>query len=1405
MPEGIYLTKLMKRIFTIKFRNICILISLFLLIGIGNISAQQPAISFSNIGVRNGMTSNWVVSLCRDSDGFMWIGTNRGLNRFDGYNITTFEHNAKDTTSLSNNYVLSIAEDKDSNLWIGTTFGMNIREHNSQSFRQVSLFKYNAFRCNDVNNINSIFVNRSGVVYIGTHEGFFTYKNGKYLHHLVDSTRFDAPVNNVLSFTEDQNEDLWLGTFTRDLVHYSPKSGSVEHIPLPLLFEGKYVNGLQKLCIDSDHLLWIGSQAGLYVYDLNKRAWQNEINQSLYKQIGNKVITGIQEDQDGIVWITTDGAGVYLYNKRDRSATNLIFKGLDSKSISTNGLYCLLIDQNNIVWVGTYKQGLDFHNRSSKKFRLFRNEPENQNSLSSSDVDCCMEDSDGKIWIGTNGGGINILDKKTQKFSYLNVSNTGKNGLSSDICVSMFEDHQKNVWIGTYFGGLNKYNPSTGAFTVFKHHVNDTTSLSDDRIWSIIEDDTNKLWVGTLGGGLNSFDPKTGRFKRYTNEKNGLPGNYIYHLSLDHNKRLWVCTTDGLAFYNSIKDRFETYFNKKSNTGPTEFGILVSFIEDSRGWYWLGSNTGLIKFNPNSHTALRFDNKSGLMSNSVNRILEDNQGSLWVSSSSGISKVSFTNIENDSTFVTNFTHFDETDGLQGREFSETASLKTKSGELLFGGVNGLNIFWPEEIKMDRSIPKLIFTNLRIFNTIIAPGQEVNNRVILTKPISHTDEIILKHSENLFSLEFAALTYLNPGKNKYRYQLEGFDENWFETDGTANFATFTNLNNGDYVLHLKGSNADGTWNEEGISLKIKVLPPFWKTWYALLGYILILVALLWTLRYMILFRERLKVELQIERSEAKRLHELDMLKLKFFTNVSHEFRTPLTLILSPVEWLLPRFKGLPEEKYLNHIYQNSRKLLNMINQLLDFRKMEAQSLTYKPAKADIVEFIKATVSSFNDLSENKNIELRQITDLTEFHMSFDPDKLEKIIFNLLSNAFKFTPISGLVIVQLALEELPVDGENRKGTYFVIKVKDNGSGIHPDSLDKIFTRFYQDENSKTVVANGTGIGLSLIKEYVGLHGGNITVESALNIGTCFSVFLPVDEAADLQNQVLFHDQLYETKFKTVDLPDQPKLKKSPKPNQLAVLIVEDNDDLRIYLKENLEDQYEILQAESGRQALSILEKRIPDLILSDIMMPGMDGIELCKIVKADKITCHIPFVFLTAKISEQQKLEGLETGADDYIVKPFNFEILKMKIRNLIQLKLNIREVFKTKMLIEPKDISITTLDEKFMTKALDIIEKHIGDVNFSVEEFSRHVGVSRMQLYNKIVSLTGSTPLEFIRIMRLKRAAQLLSKSQMNVSEVAYQVGFNDPKYFAMQFKKEFKVLPSKYRINQGDNSDFLDP
>ena len=1354
------------------------------------IYAQNSTVNFLNIGVKNGMTSNWVTALCRDSEGLMWIGTNLGLNSFDGYNITMFERKLGDTTSLSNGLIWCIAEDKKQNLWVGTTNGLNIKKPGATTFKQVSLFDYNAFGCNDINNINEIYVAKNGEVFIGTHQGFFIYADGHFHHHLIDSSRFDADLNNIFSFAGDLNGNIWMGTFSRELVCYEKNTGEFDFIPLPGLFEGKYVSGLQKLFIDSDNLLWIGSQSGMYVYDLQKREWHSQLNQLFFDRVGKKIITGIQEDHEGSIWISTDGAGIFIYKKKDREILNLVHRQDESGSISTNGIYCLRIDEDDIVWVGTYKKGLDFYKRSLKKFRLIRNHPDEENTLSSNDINCCTEDFRGNIWIGTNSSGISIFNRDTGLFKKITVANSGANGLSSDIVVSLFEDHQKNMWIGTYFGGLNKYNPRTGKFTVYKHNIDDTTSISDDRIWSISEDANNNLWVGTLGGGLNMFDTEKEAFIRYNEENSGLIGNYVNYISSDRRKRLWICTSDGLSIYNIFKNEFETYINKNPAGGTSEFGPVVSCYEDSRGWHWLCSNNGLIKFDPVAHTSVLIDKKSGLLSNATKRILEDEQGNLWVSSSSGITKISFTDIINDTTFTVNFMHFDETNGLQGHEFSETASLKTRDGEMLFAGVNGLNIFNPNEIKTDRTIPKLIFTNLRIFNSVISPGEEFGNRVILDKPINYIDEIVLKYSENLFSIEFAALTYLFPEKNKYRYQLEGFDENWFETDGKTNFATFTNLNNGDYTLHVKGSNADGTWNEQGISIKIKVLPPFWKSWYAILIYVLLISLLLFLLRYMILFRGRLKIELNMERAEAKRVHELDMLKLKFFTNISHELRTPLTLILSPTENLLVRFKNLPEEKYIQHIYKNSKKLLTLINQLLDFRKMEDQGLSYNPSWGNIVDFISGVVASFNDLSENKNIELRLVTELREFNMMFDKDKLEKILYNLLSNAFKYTQVSGVVSVQIGLEDVHSEGANYKKSNLLMKVKDNGIGIHPDEIDKIFNRFYQGGNPNFSETVGSGIGLALTKEYVHLHGGAISVDSAQNIGTCFTVRLPVVGNSSTPDNI-FYGKTKETRFNTPpkELNSKEKTTNSDKP---VVFIVEDNQDLRNYLKENLEERYEIIEAANGKHALVLLEDKLPDLILSDIMMPVMDGVEFCEKVKNNKITSHIPFIFLTAKTSEQQKLEGLKTGADDYIAKPFNLDIVKTKIQNLVQLRQNIREVFRTKIQIEPKDISITSLDEKFMAKALDIVEKEMGNPEFTVAGFSKFMGISRMQLYNKIVALTGSTPLEFIRILRLKRAAQLLTKGQLNVSEVAYKVGFNDPKYFSIQFKKEFHVPPSKY-------------
>lgn len=1354
-----------------------------------DVAARHTNLVFSNAGTEQKLSSSWVTALCRDRQGYMWVGTNRGLNRFDGYYMSHFTAVPGDSLSLTNNHITAIAEDPDSNLWIGTSYGVNIKPPGSHLFRQVSLFDHNAFNCNDVNNINDIFVSGTGKVYLGTHQGFFTYHNGVFRHFLIDSLRTDADVNNVFCFAEDTGGSIWMGTNTFDLIRLDP-GGWYERIGLPALFEGKYVQGLQKMLVDSDQRLWIGSQSGMYVYDIRRGQWDDEMNRFLSQWTGNTIITGIAEENSQTIWITTDGAGLFLYDKQEGSMTRVVSGGSNRNGISSDGLFCLHIDYDQIVWIGTFRHGLDFYRKSSKGFRLIHDDPNSPEGLRTSDVNCFMEDAAGILWIGTNGGGVNIYDRESGKFRYLTEENSG---LSSNVIVSLCQDHMGHIWIGTYFGGLNRFDPATGRITVYKHDTRNPESLSDDRIWSITEDAAHNLWIGTLGGGVNRFDPRTGKFERFQAGNSGIAGNYVNHVTTDRQQNIWVATTDGLSIispgWRTVTGKTDTWMSTASEPEYSNFGKIISTYHDSRGWSWLCTSNGLIRFNPVTGSQVMMGRISPLLSDAAHRVLEDGEGNLWMSGAGGLARISLTTIKNETEFGVDVFRFDETDGLQGREFSETAALKLKSGEMVFGGVNGLNIFNPAEIDIDHDAPRLIFTHLRIFNKLVNPGEPFNNRVILQKPVSQTSRIVLRHSENLFTIEFAALTFINTSKNKYKYKLEGFDDTWFETDGDANFATFTNLNNGSYVLRVTGSNADGVWNEEGISMEIRVLPPFWKSWYAILLYVVLLSSLLFALRYLILSRERMKVELEKERDEAQRVHELDMAKLKFITNISHELRTPLSLILSPVESLLPRFRNLPEEKYLQHIWQNTRKLINMINRMLDFRKMESQGLSYNPTWGNIVEFISDTIASFYDLSENKQIELRQITDLREFYMMFDREKMEGILFNLLSNAFKFTPISGLVVVQVSLEESVVEKEV-PGTWLTIRVKDNGIGIPSEELDKIFTRFYQVDRTDDNESRGSGIGLSLAKEYALLHGGRITVESARNIGTCFTVYLPVEmEGEGGPREVT--DYMKETRIssrkETRKAAEAMANRKRP-----LVLVVEDNESLRQYVSENLEDQYEVAGAEHGKSALNEITRRMPDLIVCDIMMPVMDGIEFCKIVKGDKLTSHIPFIFLTAKASDQHKLEGLKTGADDYMEKPFNLEILKTKIRNLLMLKARIREVFRSKINIEPKDIGITSLDEKFMSKALDVVESHMDDVHFSVEAFSREMGMSRMQLYNKIFALTGVPPLEFIRSLRLKRAARLLTEGQLNVSEVAYQVGFNDPKYFSQHFKKMFGVNPSVY-------------
>lgn len=1351
------------------------------------LSGQENRYVFSHLDVNDGLSQNQINCIYRDSKGFVWFGTNAGLNRFDGLSFEVFSDEKSENGSIKNSTINAIAEDKNGDLWIGTGNGVTVLNSKTYQFKEFDYRALSPYSCGDIYYINTLTADAEGNIWIGTNNGVFYHDilRGTIERILVDKSNCNLPLNSIMSIVHDHSGNIWMSTKNGYIASYDPGKKKIETFRIPDESE-KVTNTITRLYVDRDNDLWVGNLFGLYIFKPGIQKWETPAGSGNDGWEGLKRIGAISQNTDGLIWVASDGGGAYVFDKATRKVTNIRHQPFDDQKISSDGLSFVYCDKQGIVWLGTTKKGANFYKKDVNKFRIYKNLAGDPNSLSHNDANALVEDKRGNIWIGTDGGGLNYLDRKTQKFTRFKHDNQSANSLSSNIIVSLYIDHLSKLWIGTYFGGLNRYDPATGKFIGYRHKFGDTTSISDDRIYGIHEDSKNNLWVGTWGNGINRMDESGIRFRRVNTQNSTLCFDMITSIYRDQSNLLWISTEYGLSSFDTNNMTFKTYQKQDSSKNSISDNNVMNCFEDSRVFFWICTKNGLNLLDRKKGVFRHFTINDGLPSNSLHGIVEDKNRDLWISSKNGLSRLQLSNVHNIDKFDYKFTNFNVTDGLQGKEFNRSSALCTSDGEIFFGGPDGLNAFYPDEIKEDTSVAKMIFRDFRIFNQSVPYGQNYNNRILLEKPIFNTENVKLKYKENSFTIEFIALNFFFPDKNKYAYKLEGFDKQWIITDGKKNSATYTNLNNGTYTFRVK--ELKGNSNGQEISMVVVVLPPFWKSWLAYIIYIILISLVFLLLRHLILVRERMNMRIEQERVEAQHIHEIDSLKIRFFTNISHEFRTPLTLILAPVEKLLSQLKDQPEEKYIMLIEQNARRLLLMVNQLLDFRKMEVQGFNYNPSFGDIIAFLRETVSSFNNLSEQKHIELVFKTNVKELNTSFDKDKLEKVLFNLLSNSFKFTPGNGQVSVLVYLEpKADQDVGTDADRFLFIEVEDTGIGIPADKIDRIFTRFFQ-VDSVGQVEKGTGIGLSLVAEFVKLHGGEIFVSSVFGKGSRFTVKLPVNTSAEVaEPETIIAEEILQETAANSENERKPVVSGRP-----VLIIAEDNDDLRFYLKDNLNQLYEIFEASNGEAALKMIKKVVPDLIISDIMMPGIDGIELCKRVKSDKSICHIPLILLTAKSSEQQQLEGLETGADDYITKPFNFQILEAKISNIINLRRNMRQVFKNKLQIEPRDITVTSLDEQFIQKVLDLVEKNISVTEYSIETMSHDLGMSRTLLYKKILALTGSPPLEFLRSLRLKRAALLLTKSQMNVSEIAFQVGFNDPKYFSKHFKNEFGVLPSKY-------------
>lgn len=1351
--------------------------------------AARPAdYQFVRYNTEKGLSHNRVNCFLKDSRGFVWIGTGSGLNRFDGYSFRVFKHDPADSASISDHQVNALFEDPQGYIWISTLLGFDIYDPVTETIDHNANRAARRFGLRDAD-FNRIIKTRSGDYWISHNKlGLLKYRTAsKQLTKIRFGPTQDAPGARAISdFDEDAQGNLWVvcddGFLAR--VNAATQAIDIQSALLQRRNLGKLSN--HKVFVDGQGEPWVyivKAAVGAFNFDFKKNTLRMAGTAGPDFRLSNNAVSAMVAGPDGRIWIGTDHGGINILDKQTGRVSTLRSNPGDPRTISQNSIQALYKDATGMIWAGTYKQGFCNYHQNIFRFSLVRHLPGDAASLPFDDVNVFAEDRKGNLWVGTNGGGLIYYDRKNNSFRQYRNRPGDANSLSNDVIVSLFLDRQDVLWIGTYFGGLNSFDGKQ--FTRYLHDPADSTSLVDDRVWEIFEDSRRRLWVGTMADGLDLFDRAAKKFRHYRNlAPNSVSSDYISAMLEDRQGNLWIGTANGIDVLMRQTGRFVHYKHTDGDPNSLSSDAVMSLAQDNAGTIWIGTSEGLNRYDAARNTFVTYDTRHGLPDNSVLTVIVDARQQLWLGTPKGMVNLQVTKRVNGGTPTAfRVRTYNEVDGLQGRGFNENAALRLHSGELVFGGANGFSIFDPARVTDERTAAKVVLTDFQIFNESIHPGVLADGSRVLEKSISTTDRIVLEHSQNVFTIEFAALNFLHPEKNHYLYALQGFNDQWFEADNTRR-VTYTNLDPGTYTFKVK-TKEGGVATER--RLEIRVLPPFWQTPWAYLLYFLFVAGALMIARWILIERERMNFKLEQERHYAQQMHELDLMKIKFFTNVSHEFRTPLTLMLTPLENLL---RGIRADhtvhRQLSLVHRNAQRLLNLVTQMLDFKKLEVEETRFMPERGDIVQFVRQIAQTFSDLSEHKHIRYRFESAVESRYADFDQDKLSKVMYNLLSNAFKFTPENGQVMVRVRTIE------QGGGEALEISVEDSGIGIPPEAQQKVFDRFYQHPMPGHIMNQGSGIGLSIAGEFIKMHGGSIELQSEVGKGSIFTVTLPLRERL-ARTVPAYVAEVTDAAAATIeiDLAEEKAVKDKP-----LVLLVEDNDEFREYLKEVFQKEYRILEAANGRTGLDMTLEHIPDLIVSDVMMPEMDGIELCRTIKTDRRISHIPVVLLTARAEDEQQLQGYQTGADAYVTKPFRLDILRVRIANLILQREQLQKQFQQHVEIRPSEVAVRSMDEQFVNSAVKVVEENLANAEYTVEQLSDAMSMSRVYLYKKILSLTGKTPVEFIRIIRMRRAADLLEKSQLTVSEIAYQVGFNNPKYFTKLFKEEYQILPTEYRKRQ---------
>ncbi|MGM9478372.1 two-component regulator propeller domain-containing protein [Pedobacter sp. GSP4] len=1313
--------------------------------GISICLAQTPAVTIKYLGVENGLSNNVVNSLYLDRFGFMWMGTYDGLNRYDGYHFKVFRNGWGDENSLINNHITVLNGDKKNRIWVGTQKGISYYDYADSKFHR--LFYGEAGKKSEVSfPITSIATGSDLSVYIATDEkGLFLLKNNS-----KEATRIAFGKN--LNFTVkalciDDKQTLWLFIKDVGLCRYNAAKNLISLVTAGL-------HSATSIAAGANQTLWIGTERGLFQFD--------QLTGKLTKfgqQLANENIMNLLLDKQQKLWIATDGGGITLYDTKTQK-TSYLSAGKEKGVLSSNSVAQVYEDNESRKWIATLRGGINIIDQQNDQFKTIKHDPLKSNSLINNFVLSFSEDENKNIWIGTDGGGLSVWNRKQNTFTNY-AKTTSPNSLTSNFVTSILNDADRNIWVATFSGGIDRYDKTSGKFVHYSCY-NTVKGLDEVNLWKLYQDRQQNIWAGTTkGGALYRYNKSLDKFELFDNSLKD-----IHTLFQDSKGRLWAGNYTSLIKIDPV--------GKKH--GYTKINFPIRAIhEDAKQQIWIGTEGGgLLLYNPESKKIKRYIQSDGLPGNSILNILQDKQGNLWCSTYNGLSKFDVKN--------NTFKNYYASDGLQSNQFNYNAALKLSNGDFLFGGIEGFNLFSPDSIKKNKRIPKIVLTDFRINNIPLDQDSGYRNVSVV-----NLDRIAIPFNSAVISVDYAAIEFSFQDQISYAYYLEGWDRDWNYVNKLST-AYYSRLNEGEYKLHIKSTDTEGAWSNNEKVVVITILPPWYRTWWAYAIYITLGASLFYVFQSYRNRQRRLKHEVEITNLKMEREKDLNEKKLNFFTNISHELRTPLTLIVNPIKDILNKKDAGQEKNDLNVVYRNSRRLLSLVDQLLLFRKTESENDMLKIVSINLYKFTNEIFLCFNYLAKNNHINYVFDCEEEELNIYADKDKLEIVLFNLLSNAMKFTPKGGFVKFSVKTAGLGVQ----------IEVRDSGPGIPADVGEKLFDKFYKVMTNESLKM-GFGIGLYLAKNFVELHKGKISFSANPGMGTTFLVDIPIGEPNQphynsvFQNELTYVNELIaqeeEVENNEVDNVGNLELLIS---DLHSILIVDDNPEIIDYIKQIFQDSFKIYRAENGSDGLRLCKEYLPDIVISDVNMDGLNGIELCRAIKEDSAMSHIPVILLTGDPGPEVKLKGIEVGAYDFISKPFDKDLFTAKINGIIKNHTNLQSYFYNEITLKSDTHKVSQEDKGFLQKCITIIEENLMEDSFNVKTLASDLGMSHSNLYKKIKTTSGQSINGFIRFIRLRKAAELLINTNLNINEAAFRVGINDSKYFREQFQKLFKLTPSDF-------------